>query len=860
MIEWNEYINQLLSSGTDFNNITISLDEGSCSTEIPPIIKVSITMLDKMIEHQGRLNLIVFPEKMQSAFIFTLMKLLHNISSGKIKSSYDPTDFTVGEKLKVGNAVVEYLGMEVRDGNRCLMIKMADIDKCSTPIDVLPIFQRVETKRRLSKYAQYVAAKKAALAAMHGDAKGSEKIAYVSEMKTHMDSSIFTMTSVAAVKEQLAGCMIDGEKATKVFYIAQADYEGKTTNISPGQMSGVPAIVFASDLYAINASVAKGAPVQSIIIDGSNVNALMDQLDALDELIKLNVPIVCVTDVANSFELEPYAARGFNIWRWGQDTLTDKLYDAVPLSSDKRVKNCAKQSVLYLKSDGMEISAAMKLLATHRRETEEQSSQMMRLFEKLNSLTFTALRTTTDLSDMDREIAKRTLGECETLLASEKNYISDSAVEDYLAIINNLYKVYGRGFTFTKSKVLQDFLKKKPGTKIYLIVSEKSPRDQIQKYWDQWCVRSLTRTHVKVLFPSEYYSWPIDETDITVICGWMKRAIMRKLIYSFNTSQYVVLLYDYENKWKNHDAARWNKALKISSNKAIIEKAFSFGDIQISTKRYSQEPVSEEPEEKVDELGEIELILRENKFRQYINNGSSGGKEVVPAIPINFVGSYLAFYRVGHKLISATKIISSYSDSIESKLPTELAIGDFIVVREADKDIIRELADMALENSGKGNLRELATKWREALKIELLFCTVEDLYEKLKAGGCDKGLPTIRRWIEDEDVIAPQSKDDLKILASVTENEMLIELLDSVFEAAQEVRKAHVLAGRKLSEQLKLTLAKEIKKYEDIDPFNFWEPIDMEIDGIGSVKVLKIIDIGSEVEVASTDTNRLIED
>ena len=146
------------------------------------------------------------------------------------------------------------------------------------------------------------------------------------------------------------------------------------------------------------------------------------------------------------------------------------------------------------------------------------------------------------------------------------------------------------------------------------------------------------------------------------------------------------------------------------------------------------------------------------------------------------------------------------------------------------------------------------------MNIELLFYTIEDLYEKLKAAGCDKGLPTIKRWIEDEDVIAPRSKEDLRIIATVTENEVLMEMLDDVFEAAREVRNAHILAGRKLSEQLKLTLANELKKYEDIDPFNFWNPIDMDIEGIGSVKILKIIDIGSEVEVESTDTNRLIED
>jgi len=34
----------------------------------------------------------------------------------------------------------------------------------------------------------------------------------------------------------------------------------------------------------------------------------------------------------------------------------------------------------------------------------------------------------------------------------------------------------------------------------------------------------------------------------------------------------------------------------------------------------------------------------------------------------------------------------------------------------------------------------------------------------------------------------------------------------------------------------------------------------MDIEGIGNVKVLKIIDIGGELQVDSTDTNRLIEE
>ena len=48
--------------------------------------------------------------------------------------------------------------------------------------------------------------------------------------------------------------------------------------------------------------------------------------------------------------------------------------------------------------------------------------------------------------------------------------------------------------------------------------------------------------------------------------------------------------------------------------------------------------------------------------------------------------------------------------------------------------------------------------------------------------------------------------------------------------------------------------------YNQIDPFNFWEPIEMEIEGIGTIKVLKVIDVGNAVMVDVADTNRLIDE
>ena len=65
---------------------------------VPPIIRASIFMLDKMLENQGKYQVIVFPEKAQSTFIFSIVYLIHNIIDGKIKQKYDPHSFVSGGK------------------------------------------------------------------------------------------------------------------------------------------------------------------------------------------------------------------------------------------------------------------------------------------------------------------------------------------------------------------------------------------------------------------------------------------------------------------------------------------------------------------------------------------------------------------------------------------------------------------------------------------------------------------------------------------------------------------------------------------------------------------------------------------
>lgn len=69
-MEWSDYLKKLIEDENNFDGITLSLDGGANVIAVPPIIRASIFMLDKMLENQGKYQVIVFPEKAQSTFIF----------------------------------------------------------------------------------------------------------------------------------------------------------------------------------------------------------------------------------------------------------------------------------------------------------------------------------------------------------------------------------------------------------------------------------------------------------------------------------------------------------------------------------------------------------------------------------------------------------------------------------------------------------------------------------------------------------------------------------------------------------------------------------------------------------------------
>ena len=144
--------------------------------------------------------------------------------------------------------------------------------------------------------------------------------------ETHMMSSVYSVTPVAPVKEKIADCYLCGTKLTQLLMLSTVDYEGKMQSLGAGQAAGIPAMVYASDLYAVNTALEDNPLPQSVLIDVSNMNNIAGQLDELDDLIRRNIPIICLTDTMNSFELDLLKQREFNIWRWDATSIRLNVY------------------------------------------------------------------------------------------------------------------------------------------------------------------------------------------------------------------------------------------------------------------------------------------------------------------------------------------------------------------------------------------------------------------------------------------------------------------------------------------------------------------------------------------------------
>lgn len=859
-MEWESYVQGILSEKDALDELRISTDGETIQNSFPKLIIASIRILDRILANGGRLNIFVFPEKQQMPFLFMLAKVISNLTSGKIELSYDLSQFKIGEKVKLGKAILEYQGITDNGmGQQCIKFKTSDVT-VTTPIEFFPVLQHVKTSLKISKYDKYKEEKDKLLEGLKQFGADSVLLNLAAH-KSHLDRSIAYISSVSITKTRLNECLINNQKIQDILYLGQTSYEGVVKNISAGQLNGNPALVLASDLFAANATAAMGHPFQSMIIDISNVHQVLSQLDALDEAIALKIPLLCITDTPDAFDLSEFQKRGFKVWRWDAVSLTPDLMSHGTFL-DGRLRNCLNHSILYWYISDPVLSECMLRLSRQKHKIADQSSEIIKLYDEFVGLTLRALRETKRFGHRQTEEATRIFENCENINLSASSFVPEDMAQDLNYAAETLKSIYSNSTTLPKNEAMKEWFRKNArGRAICIIVPENEDRNRVRDYWNVFCLSNGIKCELNVYFPTEYCNTRLVRFDTTIIIGWMRKDIMRKTIFSYATQSYVVFLYECEKRWKNSEERSWAKATASSDNKNIIQETLSKTKSEISVVKWDSDHRFDSTGE-TEDLTELERVLKDNKYRQYTKGSDEYKAEKVKAVPVSFIGGYVSFYRPEHKVLQVTNILNRNSDKIRILKPDSLEEGDFVIVREADQDLIRDMADKALAAEGKSELREMAGKWHDAILVELALpsSSKEKAYQKLKKAGCKKSMITFNNWIDDEDMIAPQDQEDIRFIAEAFDNQTLQELQDKVYDAAKEVRAAHTQAGMQLSKLLQEKIAQELKEEKITDIYNIWEPITLQVEGVGNVKLLKVIDVESEVEIESSMTNRLLSD
>ena len=852
-MSWNDYLRSILERETAFDDLAILLNSERFET-MPAILKASIMLTDKLHD-SGKRSMLVFPEQQICSFIFMLLRTLYNIAEGRIRTDYDPYAFVPGEKLKFKNSIVEFVGIEIekRDGRKRIFIKFADGMRLGIPLETAPFLQHVQTKR-LSKYESF----SKEYYPFSNDTTLSSSMAFIqklSDYKTHLDSSSVFVAPILGSKKLMLETRLNDEKVSDFLLLAQSDVEGNIKNMTAGQLTGIPAIVLCQDLYAVCEVIETGLAVNAIFIE-ANQTIIDNQLDALDDLIAKDKSIVLMADQTSLTDFSALESRGFNIWTWNEKTILPDVYQDTS-RLDVRVRNSATKKIRYIDVLCPEISDSISLLYKNKKLIEEQSNAIIQVFQDLFEITLIVLRAISPLTNSTRILEM--LGKCKTVLKREKDYLSEDLFAELITVTDNLERICTSSSEFPKVTAIVELLKDTAVDTAYIIVPQNVDKNEVVSFL---CASGVgDDIGLIALTPGEYSHSDELVNGLTVVSGWLNKNTMNRILNANITSEIITLVYETEKRWKNGytrsniEQFKHTNAMN-SSFLASIEDGLTddFEEMESDVPFVGHGKDSEFSDS--GELDEIELTLRQNKYRRYI---SPTAEDSVLAIPVSFVGDLVAFYRTGRNLLTATKLINEDYDKIEEVKPGAIQAGDFIIERETQRDLIRDIADVILKNSNCLDLRETAHKWKEALDIESVFSDENAICEKLLAAGCTRGRMTIHNWLTDDGMITPLSKDDIVHIAKATDDSVLLEIVDQVFKAGKVIKSAHIQAGHHLAEKLRTNLADALAATSSIDGFNVWRPIEIEVEKIGLVKLLKVIDVGSEVLIDAVSTNRLID-
>ena len=856
--EWQGVVEDLLSE-------TIGIEElkylsPRIETSLSPMIKTTLLLERKLIENGSKYNVFVLPKTDDLMILYILSSYLLGIRKGDIKQEYNIDKFQINDILSCGTCRVQFLGKIENAKGTFIKFRSSDLDSFTENIVNLPVFVKAKGTKKLSK-----------LESLHKIMQNGqnsndlrEDLLFLNRIAKHRGHFLKSVAYVGAMnkfKEFVQTTKLEEHELRILFHFSHVDNLGQlsTLSLEVGAQE-ISSIIVASDSYALTQLDFSSNEINQIVMNCNSDSELSNKLSELDDLKEKDVSITVFMDPAfNEGGLKHLDDREFKIWDWNKSFLTENLIENGLPEIDTRLSNCFNRKIKCHRLESPELKIAFDLLRETKIETEELRVSMNNLRYEISDLLFSATRNIRLVSEIESQPIINKLNAINEALENERQFVRPELYKQYEDIIRagiNFYDSTRSSLKYYKLLEILNSFSEVEG--ICVIVPDNHEAQSIESILING-TEEREFEEFKVLTVSQYFKYPVDTFTICLISCWLKKSHMRKILYSYREREYHFLLFDHEDEWRRQAEEYWKQNLDISHNSKILSSLFG---IEIQT------PIGEEPDNQQHPDGPIiDYVhdpVRDFEYSFTIRRfGKSSGitnatpyDEVTSAIPIEFEGGYIAFFKPTKEVIVVTDIVNSPKvEDYELKMVQDLFINDFIAIRESDRDLIRDIADRWLSKSEYPNARQISEIWSTAFSDYYKDYSLGFVERRFKNVGSDVGKQTIRNW-GNKNVIIPKDVNSLIHVGKVMDDEEIIDRAQEIFDAGRFVQNAHVQAGHRLTKKLKKEISRNLQDYvyrEETDSF----PITFEFENVGEIKVHKIINIGESMKVLESNLNRL---
>ncbi|MBP8745141.1 MAG: DrmE family protein [Syntrophorhabdus sp.] len=832
-----------------------------------PIIQLSSFFAIKTMQRTDHNRLVIlFPNRFDSAVWVSSLCTLEMMRRYFKSNLSEDISYRRGQKLLLDRCVLEFIEESEFEGKRLFRVKCSD-GSFGIPLDRKLIFQPSDTKRPLSPIRKVNEAYFAC-------EKNDSPLDNILGIESYDNLSLFRdnlilISKIGTTESSIANNRINGTRLIDLFMWGRLDSHGEPTRLKAGQIAADPTCLVASDLFGASRFMeAKPDTTRGVILDGAR--AFVNHLQILDdEVLKNGVATVVVADLDDVESLPHLAERGFKIWQWNkQNIISSGLINSTPRASPFYRLNSSLTNYSRGVVDAVEcVSSDLSMAYEDIKALGKKVAEVDQLKDPYRQLVSTFLRLSRVVRIPDHDWIAAMM---ERIHDHENRFLQGwlwagkdvidlvgSACSHLLSYLEGLKRGDNSKLSWLTSWLNET---QTVPLAVYIIVPNMEDVSMTRDFFGDVCAPR----HPRARFLSISDRASIEDTDGTghvILCGWMGHKKMLAFLQAHAFSNTTLLLYPFERDWYAQAQYHWDRRSQYPIRPGDFSPVFGLPVTDLQAIGHEPKPTAPTHVE-VSGFDIIDFELRTESYGYDGYTRIRPGEDTVEARLVLFAHERFSFITENHRLPVVNDIISGrvLHGDIPRKRIEELTTGDYVIFRESDRDIIREIADRGLEAKGLGSLTRIAGLWRQALirKYEEEGKDVDLIILLLAEEGCKRTRHTIESWLFDDDTIGPKYEADLEAIARTTRDATLAGNTDKVKEAIKTVRGAHLQAAAFLTKKLDTLLTKIIGGQEHTT-FLTGDFAELDLDEYGTVSILRIEDVGKDPrKIVSKWVNRLL--